>query len=156
MPVAAQLAPAPIPIDCPCMSDPFAHFVKAQAPVYSAAFAELRAGQKSTHWMWFIFPQLAGLGHSATALRYGLLGLGEARAYLAHPLLGPRLIECTGLVNAVRGRRANAIFGSPDDLKFRSSMTLFGRADPEQAAFSDALANYYDGIEDARTLALLE
>jgi uncharacterized protein (DUF1810 family) len=134
----------------------FTHFIQAQKPIYPAVLAELRAGQKSTHWMWFIFPQLGALGRSATAIRYGLLGLGEAQVYLAHPLLGPRLIECTRLVNAVTGRSAHEIFDTPDDLKFRSSMTLFTRADPEQPAFADALAKYYDGIEDPKTLALLE
>jgi uncharacterized protein (DUF1810 family) len=134
----------------------FPHFIQAQKPIYAAVLAELRAGRKSTHWMWFIFPQLGALGRSATAIRYGLLGLGEAQTYLAHPLLGPRLIECTTLVNAISGRSAHQIFDTPDDLKFRSSMTLFSRADPEQAAFADALAKYYDGIEDPKTVALLE
>lgn len=132
------------------------HFVRAQKPVYPQVLAELRAGQKASHWMWFIFPQLKALGHSSTALRYGIEDLATARAYLGHAVLGPRLIECTGLVLAVTGRTAHEIFGSPDDLKFRSSMTLFGRADPEQPAFADALARYYDGIEDAHTVGLLD
>src|SRR4051794_34023027 len=103
-------------------------FVAAQAPVYATVLAELRAGRKQSHWMWFVFPQLAGLGRSPTATFYGLPGLDEARAYLAHDVLGPRLVECTGLVNAVTGRSAHEIFGTPDDLKFRSCVTLFQRA----------------------------
>ena len=104
------------------------HFVAAQDPVYAGVLAELRAGQKQRHWMWFIFPQLTALGRSDTARRFGLSGLGEARAYLGHPVLGPRLLECTGIVNGVSGRSAHEIFGSPDDLKLRSSMTLFALA----------------------------
>ena len=109
------------------MPDPFNldRFVQAQDPVLAQVRAELWAGHKRTHWMWFVFPQLAGLGRSDTARYYALASLEEARAYLAHPLLGPRLIECTNLVNAVEGRSAHQIFGSPDDLKFHSSMTLF-------------------------------
>jgi uncharacterized protein (DUF1810 family) len=130
-------------------------FVEAQAPVYGDVVAELGAGRKASHWRWFVFPQLTALGRSSTAVRYGIENLDEARAYLAHPLLGARLVECTRLVNAVSGRSAHEIFGSPDDLKFRSSMTLFARADPGQPAFREALANYYGGIEDALTVALL-
>lgn len=133
----------------------FEHFVVAQEPVYAAVEAELGAGRKRTHWMWFIFPQLKGLGTSAMAERYGLAGLDEARAYLAHKLLGPRLRDCTRRVNAVAGRSAHDIFASPDDMKFRSSMTLFGRADPTEPAFRVALEKYYGGVEDPRTLALL-
>lgn len=131
------------------------HFVTAQAPLYAQVLAELRAGRKESHWMWFIFPQLTALGRSPTALRYGIADLAAARAYLAHPVLGPRLVECTRLVNTVTGRSAHEIFGTPDDLKFRSSMTLFSRADPEQPAFADALVKYYGGIEDPRTVDLL-
>ena len=131
------------------------HFVEAQAPVYDMVVAELSAGQKRSHWMWFIFPQLAGLGSSPMAQRFALASLEDARAYLAHNILGPRLIDCTRLVLAVEGRDAHEIFGSPDDLKFGSSMTLFARAAPAETAFSRALDRYYDGIEDARTLALL-
>ena len=145
-----------MPIDAPAMTDRFAHFLRAQDPLYGTILAELRAGRKTTHWMWFIFPQLTALGRSPTAVRYGIADLGEAKAYLAHPILGRRLIECTSLVNAVTGRTAHDIFGSPDDLKLRSSMTLFGRAAPEQPAFADTLAKYYDGIEDFRTVELLE
>ena len=133
----------------------FELFIRAQNPVFGQVLAELRAGEKRSHWMWFIFPQLKGLGRSPTALRYGLDDLAMAQDYLKHEVLGPRLLECTRAVLGVSGRSAHQIFGSPDDLKFRSSMTLFGRADPEQPAFADALAKYYDGIEDFRTLELL-
>ena len=133
----------------------FELFIRAQNPVFGQVLAELRAGEKRSHWMWFIFPQLKGLGRSPTALRYGLDDLAMAQDYLKHEVLGPRLLECTRAVLGVSGRTAHQIFGSPDDLKFRSSMTLFGRADPEQPAFADALAQYYDGIEDFRTLELL-
>jgi uncharacterized protein (DUF1810 family) len=135
------------------MADPFDldRFVKAQDPVLRQVRAELRAGDKRTHWMWFVFPQLAGLGRSGTARYYALASLGEARAYLAHPLLGPRLIECTSLVNAVDGRSAHRIFGSPDDLKFHSSMTLFALAQPNERTFSNALRKYFDGAPDRLT-----
>ena len=133
----------------------FELFIRAQNPVFGQVLAELRAGEKRSHWMWFIFPQLKGLGRSPTALRYGLDDLAMAQDYLEHEVLGPRLLECTRAVLGVSGRSAHQIFGSPDDLKFRSSMTLFGRADPEQPALADALAQYYDGIEDFRTLELL-
>jgi uncharacterized protein (DUF1810 family) len=130
-------------------------FVAAQAPVYATVAQELRDGSKQSHWMWFVFPQLKGLGVSPTARHFGLAGAEEARAYLAHPLLGPRLIECTRLVLAVRGRSAHDIFGSPDDLKLRSCMTLFGGVAPEQEVFAEALRVYFDGRPDPRTLALL-
>jgi uncharacterized protein (DUF1810 family) len=130
-------------------------FVDAQAPLYSQVTAELAAGEKRSHWMWFVFPQLKGLGRSAMAERYGIAGAGEARAYLAHALLGPRLVECTRLVLAVRGRTALEILGAPDDVKFRSSMTLFDRVAPEQREFAEALHQYFDGRPDERTLALL-
>ena len=133
----------------------FEHFVEAQDRVYPAVLAELEAGEKRTHWMWFIFPQLRALGRSATAQRYGLQSLEEAQAYLRHPVLGARLIECTRLVNAAEQRTAHEIFGSPDDLKFRSSMTLFARAAPDEPLFRDALAKYYGGEEDPLTLGLL-
>ncbi|MGB8209525.1 MAG: DUF1810 domain-containing protein, partial [Mycobacterium sp.] len=111
-------------------SDPFdlQRFVDAQARVYPTVLGELRVGRKRSHWIWFIFPQFAGLGSSPTAARYAISSLDEARAYLRHELLGPRLHECTQLVNAVQGRSIGEIFGSPDDLKVRSSMTLFARA----------------------------
>jgi uncharacterized protein (DUF1810 family) len=130
-------------------------FVAAQDAVFAAVLAELRAGRKQSHWMWFIFPQLAALGRSPTAKFYGIVDLDEARAYLAHPVLGPRLITCTQLVNAVAGKTVHEIFGSPDDLKFRSSITLFQRAAPDEAAFTEALRKYYGGAADARTLELL-
>ncbi|MCR5878585.1 DUF1810 domain-containing protein [Phenylobacterium sp. J367] len=138
------------------MSDPFdlQRFVDAQAGVYDQALGELRAAEKRSHWMWFVFPQLAALGRSPTAQHFGISGLEEARAYLAHPVLGPRLVACTAAVNGVQGRTAHEIFGSPDDLKFRSSMTLFQAADPAQPAFGEALARYYGG-PDAATLTLL-
>jgi uncharacterized protein (DUF1810 family) len=130
-------------------------FVQAQESTFATALAELRAGAKRTHWMWFIFPQIAGLGHSPTAQYYALSGLDEARAYLRHPLLGRRIVECTEAVNAVRGRSALEIFGRPDDLKFRSSMTLFEEAAPTVGAFARALDLYFDGIRDPRTIEIL-
>ena len=130
-------------------------FVSAQAPVISTVLDELRAGRKRTHWMWFIFPQLTALGRSAMAKRYGLADLDEARAYLAHDVLGPRLLICTRLVNAVTGKSAHEIFGSPDDLKFRSCVTLFHRAAPDEGAFAEALRRYYGGVEDERTVELI-
>jgi uncharacterized protein (DUF1810 family) len=136
------------------MSDPFDldRFVQAQAPVLSQVREELGAGAKRSHWMWFVFPQLRGLGHSAIAQQYGIVSLAEARAYLDHPVLGPRLRDCTALVNAVRGRTIRQILGSPDDLKFRSSMTLFAAADPGEPLFADALDRYFDGVPDRMTL----
>jgi uncharacterized protein (DUF1810 family) len=137
--------------------DPFdlARFVAAQAPVMDRVTAELSAGRKQTHWMWFVFPQLAGLGVSAMAARYAIRSLGEARAYRAHPVLGPRLVACTKLVLDAAGRDAHAIFGSPDDLKFRSSMTLFAEAKPRDVMFQAALDKYFGGEADAKTLQLL-
>ena len=136
--------------------DPFdlERFFTAQAPVYARVLDELRAGRKRSHWMWFIFPQLCGLGRSHTALRYGITGRTEAIAYLAHPVLGPRLIECTRLLLAIEGRNAQQILGSPDDLKLRSCMTLFGFVSDVQD-FARALAKYYGGEQDPATLALL-
>jgi uncharacterized protein (DUF1810 family) len=130
-------------------------FVDAQAPIYATVLAELHAGAKRTHWMWFVFPQIAGLGLSPTAQLYAISSLDEARAYLAHPVLGPRLREATAAVNAVAGRTAHDIFGSPDDLKFRSSMTLFAAAAPQEPAFQAALDRYFGGQPDPRTLELL-
>jgi uncharacterized protein (DUF1810 family) len=138
--------------------DPFdlQRFVTAQAPVVDTVLEELRAGRKRTHWMWFVFPQLRGLGHSATAQFYGLASLEEARAYLAHPLLGPRLELCTETVLASGGRSLHAIFGSPDDMKFRSSMTLFALASPDtDTVFRQALDRWCDGRMDERTVALV-
>ena len=130
-------------------------FVAAQAPVIEQVKRELRAGAKRGHWMWFVSPQLAGLGSSAMARRYAVSSLGEARAYLRHPVLGPRLVECTGIVNAVQGRTARAIFGGPDDLKFHSSMTLFASADPEAAVFREALDKHFGGALDVLTVETL-
>jgi uncharacterized protein (DUF1810 family) len=130
-------------------------FVDAQAPVYATVVQELRDGSKRSHWMWFVFPQLKGLGVSTTARHFGLAGAEEAGAYLAHPLLGPRLVECTRIVLAVRGRSAHDIFGSPDDLKLRSCMTLFSSVVPEQEVFAEVLGLYFDGRPDPRTVALL-
>lgn len=130
-------------------------FVAAQDPVYPNVVAELRAGQKRSHWMWFVFPQIAGLGFSAMAQRYAIGSLAEAVAYLAHPVLGRRLRECTALVLAVPDRSAHAIFGSPDDVKFHSSMTLFAQAAPDEALFHEALQKYFGGAPDGATLARL-
>jgi uncharacterized protein (DUF1810 family) len=125
--------------------------------VFSTALAELQAGQKRNHWMWYVFPQLRGLGHSPMAQHYGIGSLAEAKAYLAHPLLGPRLVACTRAVLAIEGRSLHAIFGSPDDVKFRSSMTLFAlAADEDDSVFRQALDRYCNGHADERTLALLE
>ncbi|WP_036468104.1 DUF1810 domain-containing protein [Mycobacterium genavense] len=137
--------------------DPFdlTRFVVAQTPVSPSVVEELRNGRKRGHWMWYIFPQLHGLGSSPTAVHYGISLLQEARAYLAHEVLGPRLHECTRLVNQVRGRSITEIFGSPDDLKLRSSMTLFGLATDDHQDFITLLENYYGGKQDALTLAQL-
>jgi uncharacterized protein (DUF1810 family) len=138
-------------------SDPFdlQRFVDAQERVYPTVLDELRGGRKRSHWIWFIFPQVAGLGSSPTAARYAISSLDEARAYLRHELLGPRLHECTQLVNAVHGRSIAEIFGSPDDLKVRSSMTLFARATDHNQDFVQLLERYYDGGEDPLTLEKL-
>jgi uncharacterized protein (DUF1810 family) len=133
----------------------FDRFVKAQEPVLTAVRRELGAGRKRSHWIWFIFPQLRGLGHSQTAQYYAIESLAEARAYLAHPVLGPRLLEFTELVNMVEGRSVHEIFGSPDDLKFHSSITLFSRAWPDAAEFRTALEVYFDGMPDRRTVDLI-
>ena len=130
-------------------------FVNAQNGVFDRALAELQRGRKMTHWMWFIFPQIRGLGHSEMAQGYAISSLAEAKAYLDHPVLGARLEECTRLVCAVNGRSASQIFGAPDDMKFRSSMTLFARAAPGQAIFRDALDQYFGGAEDVQTVAKL-
>ena len=138
------------------MTDPFhlQRFRKAQAPVYSRVVAELARGQKQSHWMWFRFPQLAGLGRSPMAQRFAIASREEAVAYLADAVLGPRLRECTALVNAVEGRTIREILGSPDDFKFHSSMTLFAALSPDPE-FADALAKFFDGKPDQRTLDLL-
>lgn len=137
-----------------------AKFLDAQNQVYPEVLHELRAGRKRTHWMWFIFPQLAGLGHSAMARRYALEDLNEARAYLAHPILELRLHDCTSAVllhapGAAAPRTLEYIFGRPDDRKFHSSMTLFHRADPDQPLFRQALEAFFDGREDEATVGRL-
>jgi uncharacterized protein (DUF1810 family) len=136
------------------MNDPYNlnRFVSAQAPVIEQVRAELRAGRKRGHSMWFVFPQIAGLGHSDMARRYAIASLDEARAFAAHEILGARLIECAALVVAVKGRSIGEIFGSPDDLKFRSSMTLFARAATDNFVFKDALQKYFGGAEDRATV----
>jgi uncharacterized protein (DUF1810 family) len=139
------------------MDDPYdlQRFLDAQEPIYDRAMAELRAGRKTSHWMWFVFPQIAGLGYSSMAQRYAIGGRAEAAAYADHPLLGMRLRQCTQLVIAVEGRTAHDIFGSPDDLKFRSSMTLFSSCATEPQVFQDALDKYFKGEGDPLTLARL-
>lgn len=127
-------------------------FVDAQEPTIDQVRRELADGRKRSHWMWFVFPQLAGLGHSPMAQRYAIASLDEARAYLGHPVLGPRLIECTELVNRIDGRSIEDIFGSPDDLKFRSCMTLFATVDGADGAFAAALAKYFAGAGDPLTM----
>jgi uncharacterized protein (DUF1810 family) len=130
-------------------------FVDAQLSVYAAVLSELRAGRKRNHWMWFVFPQVSGLGHSVTSQTFAVSSLAEAAAYLAHPTLGPRLRECAALVAAVEGRSINEIFGSPDDLKFHSSMTLFAQAAPREPIFAACLQKYFGGEPDPQTLARL-
>ncbi|PZR37413.1 DUF1810 domain-containing protein [Caulobacter segnis] len=130
-------------------------FVEAQAETHETALRELRRGRKQSHWMWFIFPQIQGLGASPTARVYAIADLAEARAYLAHPVLGPRLMEVVAAINALPGADAHAVFGSPDDLKLRSSLTLFQAAAPDEPAFGQALAKYFGEVPDPRTLERL-
>ncbi|NKN36546.1 DUF1810 domain-containing protein [Agrobacterium sp. a22-2] len=139
------------------MSDAFdlQRFVDAQRPVYAAVLAELRRGQKTSHWMWFIFPQIKGLGGSPTARTYAIASLAEARAYLAHPVLGDRLWECCEILLSLDGRSAEEIFGYPDVLKLRSSMTLFSRAGGGDTVFDQVLTRFYNGEADPATLARL-
>jgi uncharacterized protein (DUF1810 family) len=139
------------------MSDPFnlQRFVDAQAPVYAAVVRELAASEKRSHWMWFVFPQIAGLGFSPTSVFFALSSLDEAKGYAAHPILGPRLTECAGLVLAVKRRTARQIFGAVDEAKFRSSMTLFASASPHEPAFEQCLEKYFAGEADPATLAKL-
>jgi uncharacterized protein (DUF1810 family) len=127
-------------------------FVDAQNPVYEQVCAELKAGRKRSHWIWFIFPQIHGLGSSPTAMEYAISSRGEAEAYLKHPILGPRLIECTQLLLQVDGRSIDQILGYPDDLKFRSSMTLFAHATSDNQVFKDVLQKYFGGEFDRLTL----
>jgi uncharacterized protein (DUF1810 family) len=139
------------------MADPFnlQRFVDAQNPVFDEVRAELGKGSKQTHRMWFVFPQLKGLGHTWMANHYGMSSEAEAQAYLAHPVLGPRLLECTRLVNLVQGRSAEEIFGGVDTLKFRSSMTLFARVAGDDSPFADALRKYFGGQPDPLTIERL-
>jgi uncharacterized protein (DUF1810 family) len=138
--------------------DPFdlERFVAAQSPVFARALGELRAGRKQSHWMWYVFPQLRGLGASPMSHRYGISGLAEARAYLAHGILGPRLRESAEVLLTLEGRSAEEIFGYPDDLKLRSSATLFARASPPGSPFEQLLARYFGGVADSATLERLE
>ena len=139
------------------ISDPhdLQRFVRAQERDYEGALAEIRRGQKRTHWMWYVFPQLDGLAFSSTAKHYAIKSLDEARAYLDHPLLGPRLLECAEATLDVEGRSAREIFGSPDDLKLRSCATLFASVLPPGSVFERVLAKYYGGMRDDKTLHLL-
>ncbi|TAL53168.1 DUF1810 domain-containing protein [Pandoraea sp.] len=139
------------------MEDPYdlQRFVEAQDPVYARVCDELRAGRKRSHWMWFVFPQMQGLGQSPMAQRYAIGSLAEAHAYLEHPVLGERLRACTQLVNSIEGRPVTQIFGAPDDLKFHSSMTLFSCAAADGEPFRTALRKYFDGAPDTQTLARL-
>ena len=139
------------------VADPYnlERFVQAQAPIYNHVLSELRAGVKTSHWMWFIFPQIRGLGRTPISIEYSISSRDEARAYLQHPVLGPRLKECTGLVLRVEGRSIEEIFGSPDDMKFRSSMTLFAQVADNDDIFERALQKYFDGVPDRLTLERL-
>lgn len=130
-------------------------FLDAQAKVYADVCDELRRGKKRSHWMWFIFPQIKGLGHSETAKHFAIVSLAEAQAFLAHPVLGNRLRECSRLVLAIEGESAEAIFGDPDNLKFRSSMTLFAAVDPQDSVFEECLTKYSWGKPDPATLLQL-
>ncbi|MCZ4276094.1 MAG: DUF1810 domain-containing protein [Rhodococcus sp. (in: high G+C Gram-positive bacteria)] len=130
-------------------------FIDAQDPVWSTVRGELKAGRKQTHWMWFVFPQLAGLGLSPTAQHFAIADLGEAKLYLSHEVLGPRLLQASSLVAKIEGRKVGEIFGYPDDLKLHSSMTLFAEADPQSAVFGSVLKKYFGGRPDERTLDLL-
>ena len=138
-------------------TDPYnlKRFLDAQDEVFGQVCSELREGRKRTHWMWFIFPQLKGLGHSTTAEFYALSSLEEAEAYLSHPVLGARLRQCAELVNQIEGRTVDQIFGSPDNLKFRSCMTLFAQLESNNQVFKDALEKHFGGEADTRTLELL-
>jgi uncharacterized protein (DUF1810 family) len=137
-------------------SDPYnlRRFLDAQDPIYDRVGRELQRGRKTSHWMWFIFPQFAGLGYSSTAAKYAIGSIEEAKAYAEHPILGTRLKECTKLVNQIEGRMVDEIFGYPDDLKFRSSVTLFAIATGDQV-FVEALQKYFNGEQDSRTVELL-
>jgi uncharacterized protein (DUF1810 family) len=136
--------------------DPLRRFTSAQEGVYERALDEIRNGRKETHWIWFIFPQIDGLGSSSTSKRYAIRNRGEAQSYLSHPVLGPRLCECAEAVLAVEGRTASEIFGYPDDLKLRSSMTLFAAATEPGSVFERVLERYYQGKPDRLTLDILK
>jgi len=137
------------------MHDPYdlQRFVDAQQAVFDRAVSELRAGKKRSHWMWFVFPQLEGLGHSEMASRYGISGFDEAVAYLQHPVLGPRLEECAQIIRLFDDHSAQQIFGAPDDIKLRSCMTLFAMAAPENPVFQEVLELFFDGVPDPVTRA---
>ena len=139
------------------MTDPhnLSRFVLAQEDAYTQALSEIRDGRKRTHWMWYVFPQFDGLGSTPTSKRYSIKSIAEAKAYLDHPILGPRLIECVEATLAVDGRSALEIFGSPDDLKLRSCATLFACVSPAGSAFDRLLAKYFQGVRDGRTLELV-
>lgn len=138
--------------------DPFdlTRFAKAQETVYDAVLSELRNGRKRSHWMWFVFPQIDGLAHSSTSKFYAVKSLDEARAYLNHPVLGERLNECARAVLAIENRSVSEIFGYPDDLKLKSSLTLFASVSDAQSVFASLLDKYFDGEQDSRTLELLK
>ena len=145
----AMNAPTPTP------KSTLIRFVDAQAPVIEQVLRELKAGQKTTHWMWFVFPQIHGLGNSPMAQRYAIASMDEARAYLADPVLGPRLRQCVSLLLETQGKTARQILGTPDDLKLRSSLTLFRRAAEDDAVFAAALERFFEGEEDPATVARL-
>ena len=137
--------------------DPYdlSRFVRAQEVGYEQIVAEIRSGRKRSHWMWYVFPQIDGLGFSSLSKRYSIKSLGEARAYLAHPVLGPRLLECAEAVVSLEGRSATEIFGSPDDMKLRSCATLFACVSPSGSVFARLLGKYYRGRRDGKTVQLL-
>jgi uncharacterized protein (DUF1810 family) len=138
-------------------ADPFDldRFVQAQAHIYDQALSEIQSGRKRSHWMWFIFPQIQGLGFSATSIHFAIKNTYEAKAYLDHPILGPRLRECAGAAAAVDGKSAREIFGSPDDLKLRSSATLFAHVSPPDSVFHHLLTKFFHGQPDSKTVQLL-
>ncbi len=149
-----------LPLTTPVSTEPepafdFSHFLFAQEDTFETARSELKRGRKETHWMWFIFPQLDGLGSSATARRYAIRSLDEARAYLKHPVLGPRLLSCCGALLSIKGKSVSEILGSPDDTKLRSSMTLFALASDSELEFREVIERYFGGHQDQRTLELL-
>jgi uncharacterized protein (DUF1810 family) len=154
---AIHLKETPMPPANDSQTDPFdlQRFVNAQEGIYKSALAELHSGRKRTHWMWFVFPQIQGLGFSPTSKRYAIRSSDEARAYLDHPVLGKRLVECAEAVLSVQGRSASAIFGSPDDIKLKSSMTLFDAVSAPGSVFSQVLERYFQGQRDRKTLDIL-